>query len=246
MGRHRNDLLAELAAVDAQLAAPEVVDLLARVQGLHSMARLTAFNLSSFEEQVAQLSNASFSRQLLMEPRSQAHLQFVERLQHLMANYVLSAVPLLEHARSHVVEHYPDGSPTRVQYERGLDMAINHDDRHKVIVQLRHQIAHRSLPAVTLIAGNHGEQVATPVIDRRPLLADRRCKGRVREILESLPMDAMSLDGLILADGSYVMEFVEWFAGIQAMHEIKALTPVGRLQQRREAILGALEQHGRR
>lgn len=126
-------------------------------------------------------------------------------------------MPLLEHLKLHIETHYPDEtSPVRVQHQLGLDRSVRSYDGHSVIVQLRHLVVHRQLPTVTLVRSPHLEQPAAPTIDRREILADERCRGSVRELLESLPGDVVSLDGLIRDDGHLVTTFVDWFFRIQA------------------------------
>jgi hypothetical protein len=240
----RETIKAEVASIDEQLAADAVTAVLTRVQGLHSMARLTAFNIAAFDEHISSLTDEAFVRSLLADPQSPAYTGFIERLTHLAHNYLLSAIPLLEHTALHVRTHYPAGSRTRVQYERGLEMALDHSDGHRVVRQLRHHVAHRGLPPVTLVAEVHDGQFAIPVIDRRILLDDDKCRGRTRRILEGLPMDVMAFDGLILDDGHMVMEFAEWFYGIQALHALDDIMPIARLRQRREALLAELAADG--
>ena len=238
----RQQLIVELAAIDEYLASPEVFDTLDRVQGFHSMARLTTSNLATFEAHLRPLADRAFAAQLLDAPDASETLQYVERLQHLAANYFLSAVPLLEHIRLHVDTHYPDPDhPTRVQYERGLDMAINQYSGHPVVVQLRNFVAHRALPRITMLPGVHPEELATPTIDRRQILADSKVKNDLRQLLEQSDRDELSLSGLIRDDGLYVTEFVEWFAGILAMHSLDELRPIERKRQRRQQLLDQLD-----
>jgi hypothetical protein len=236
----REAIKAEVAYIDEHLAADAVTTVLTRVQGLHSMARLTAFNLAAVDEHVSSLSDESFARSLLADLQSPSYLAFVERFTHLAHNYLLSAIPLLEHTAIHVRTHYPAGSQAHTQYERGLDMALDHSEVHKVVRQLRHHVAHRGLPPVTLVAQVHDGQFATPVISRRILLDDDKCGGAARRILEGLPMDIMALDGLLLDHGLMVLQFAEWFFGVQALHSLDDIMPIARLQQRREALLAEL------
>lgn len=237
----RGRLDAELADVNALLAGQDVIEVLARIDGSKSMARLTAANLAAFEHHVGLLGDDAFALDLLASPDSLEHHLYVERLQHLAANYFLSAVPLLEHVRNHVKRHYPDPDhQTRVQHDRGLKMAVHRYDGHNIVVRLRHMVAHRQLPTVRLVAGQHPQQRAAPTIDRRELLDDPDCKGKERKLLLSLPMDELSLDGLVLDDGRFVMEFVEWFFQIQSMHEGDAVIRIGRLRDRRERLLREL------
>ena len=150
----REQLTVELAAIDEYLASTDVFETLDRVQGFHSMARLTTSNLAAFEAHLTPLADPAFAKQLLDAPTAPLSLQYVERLQHLAANYFLSAVPLLEHIKLHVEAHYPDPAHrTRVQYERGLDIAINRYSGHAVVIQLRHFVVHRALPRITMFPG---------------------------------------------------------------------------------------------
>jgi hypothetical protein len=214
-----------------------VADVLERVQGFHSMARLTTANFEECLAHFEPLADPDFSRRLLDQPEAANSIAYVERLQHRAANYVLSSVLLLEHVKHHVVTKFPDPAHrTRVQHDRGLDIAVNRYEGHLVVVQLRHLIAHRALPRVRMEPGSHPEEIATPVIDRRQLLEDNKLKTGVRKILQRWPTDDISLSGLIRDDGMYVMQFVDWFAHIVAMHQIDEIVPIERLRRRRAEL----------
>lgn len=238
----RERLTVELTAIDEYLASAEVFEKLDRVQGFHSMARLTTSNLADFEAHLTPLATPAFAKQLLDAPTAPLSLQYVERLQHLAANYFLSAVPLLEHIKLHVDAHYPDpANRTRVQYERGLDISINQYSGHLVVIQLRHFVLHRALPRITMFPGAHHEELATPTIDRRQILADGRVKANLRQLLEQGDSDELSLSGLIRDDGRYVTQFVEWFALILAMHSLDVIGPIERKRQRRQQLLEQID-----
>ena len=238
----REQLTVELAAIDEYLASTDVFETLDRVQGFHSMARLTTSNLAAFEAHLTPLADPAFAKQLLDAPTAPLSLQYVERLQHLAANYFLSAVPLLEHIKLHVEAHYPDPAHrTRVQYERGLDIAINRYSGHAVVIQLRHFVVHRALPRITMFPGAHPEELATPTIDRRQILADDRVKANLRQLLEQGDRDELSLSGLIRDDGLYVTQFVDWFASILAMHSLDEIGPIERKRQRRQQLLEQID-----
>jgi hypothetical protein len=230
--------LAEIAALDAALAEPNTVQLLALLDAPKSMARLTQANLAAFELHLSSLADQEFVERLLRDPSKPANRQYVEATQHLAANYVLSAVPLLEHLRHHVTTNYPDTeSRTRVQHQLGLEMGVEAYPGHVIVIRLRHMIAHRHLPTVRIVAGGEDGVFATPIIDRREVLEDTRCPRDVRRMLLELPTDELSLDHLILDDGRYVLEFAQWFFGIQALHHINELTPIARLMRRREQLV---------
>lgn len=236
----RDKIEAELASVEEQLVSDTVGDVLTRVQGLHSMARLTEFNIAAFEDQLRVLSNEEYASSLVANPRASESTAFIDRLRHLGHNYLLSAIPFLEHAALHVKTHYAIESATTAEYQRCLAFTLDLSDSHKIVRQLRHHSAHRGLPMVTLLPMVRGELIAMPVIDRRILLADNRCQGDTRRILMALPVDPIPFDTLILNDGRMVMEFAEWFFGIQALHALDELKPIDRLERRRDALLAAL------
>lgn len=235
-------LTVELAAIDQYLASADVFETLDRVQGFHSMARLTTSNLAAFEAHLRPLADPAFAEQLLNASAAPLSLRYVERVQHLAANYFLSAVPLLEHIKLHVETHYPDPAHrTRIQHERGLDIAINRYSGHAVVIQLRHFVVHRALPRVTMFPGAHPEELATPTIDRRQILADNRIRTDLRQVLEPGDRDELSLSGLIRDDGLYVTQFVDWFAAILAMHSLDEIKPIERKRQRRQQLLDEIE-----
>lgn len=234
-------LEAELAVVDSELAEPEMVSRRVRFDGPKSMARLTAANVEAFDTHVSTLLDPNLAESLLARPHSASYVGYVERMQHLAANYFLSAVPLLEHLRAHVLANYPDKTNrTRVQFNRGFSVAVDRYDGHSVIVALRNMVAHRQLPTVRLIRGMHEEQQAVPIIDRRELLESSECKGAVRKLLQSLDRNELALDGLVLDDGRFVLEFADWFFRIEALHHSDEFMPMARLLERRERLVARL------
>ena len=153
----------ELAAIEAELAKPEAVAVLDRVQGFHSMARLATANYQACLDHLGRLSDRRFSMSLLDDPQAPDSVLYVEQLQHCAANHVLSSVLLLEHIEHHVTAHFPDPKDrTRGQFELGLDASVNGYDGHPVVLQIRHLIAHRSLPRIWMVPGSHPESAAAP------------------------------------------------------------------------------------
>lgn len=224
--------------IDRLLALPDAQKVVALLDGPKSMARLVNANLRDFKAHVHRLREGTLARSLVNDPFGDEHLNFVEKLQHLSANYFLSAVPFLEHLKRHVDSHYPqDTHPTRVQYRLGLDGSVSTYDGHAVVVQLRHMVAHRQLPTVRLVFSPHGEQPVAPTIDRREILADDRCGKALRTLLTSLHRDELSLDGLIRDDGRLVTEFADWFFRVQALHHRTEMMPIWRLREERERLV---------
>lgn len=237
----RRSTIARIAEIDGLLARPEAVRIQWLVDGPKSMARLTDANLRAFEAQVDRLADPPYADAIIDDPFGADHRLFVERLQHLAANYLLSAVPFLEHLELHVRTHYPDESQVpRLQYQLGLENSVRSYDGHPVVVQLRHMVVHRQLPTVTLVRSPHVQQPVAATIDRRELLADSRCRGAVRALLESLPDNEISLDGLLRDDGAHVMAFAAWFFRLQGTHHLEEIMPIWRLREERELLVASL------
>ncbi len=106
MDRHTTEL--DLAVIEAQLATPEAQAALDRVQGFHSMARLTGTNYDACLDHLSRLADPRFAAQLVAAPGSSTAAEYVEELQHRTASYVVSSVSLLEHIEHHVRSHFPD------------------------------------------------------------------------------------------------------------------------------------------
>ncbi len=117
---------------------------------------------------------------------------------------------------------------------------MNQYQGHLVVRQIRHLIAHRALPRIRMIPGQHREERATPVMDRKQLLEDKKLKLPLRQVLDELPSDDISVSGLVRDDGRFVLGFVDWFAQILALHEIENLGPVGRLIAQRDELRNRL------
>ena len=230
-----------IGEIDEILSSPDSLRIQALIEGPKSMARFTDFNLRSFLDAVDRLSDPQFAESLITDPHGAEHQAYVERLQHLAANYLVSAVPFLEHLDRHVMANYPnEAHPTRIQHRLGLERSVQSYSGHLVVVQLRHMVVHRQLPTVRLVRSGHHEQAVAATIHRRELLADSRCGKDVRALLEGLPMDELSLDGLIRDHGTLVTEFADWFFRIQGGHHLAEILPIWRLREERLRLVGKL------
>jgi hypothetical protein len=230
-----------IAEIDELLSSPNSLLIRALIEGPKSMARLTYANLRAFVDCVDRLSDPEFAESLITDPHGSEHQAYVERLQHLAANYFLSAVPFLEQLERHVKANYPnEAHPTRVQHRLGLARSVKSYSGHVVVVQLRHMVAHRQLPTVRLVRSPHHEQSVAATVDRRELLADPKCRNPVRALLEGLPTDELSLDGLIRDHGDLVTEFADWFFRIQGLHHLAEILPIWKLQEERLRLVREL------
>lgn len=235
-----------ITEIDQMLSSPQSLRIQALIEGPKSMARLTDSNLRAFLASVDRLADPQFAESIMADPHDDEHLAYVEGLQHLAANYFLSAVPFLEHLDRHVKANYPnEADPTRIQHRLGLERALLPYTGHTVVIQLRHMVVHRQLPTVRLVPSQHKEQPVAVVIDRRELLADRRCGRNVRKLLEELPTNQISLDGLIRDHGALLTEFADWFFRIQGGHHLDDILPIWKLREERLRLVRKLRESGR-
>lgn len=234
-----DELIAEVRQIRQRLSAGDLADVLHRVQGLHRMARVVASNAQQLRVHLSVLDTPGTALPLLALDAGHQWDDYLDEAERCVHNYLLSALPLTEHARAHVDQCYADGHAVKEQFLRAFDLRLSGWPVHEVARALRNYSAHRALPRLTCVSiWTSSEMTHRLAMDRRELLRDPRWPGYGRIYLDALPDENLFLDYVLLAHASRIDELFSWFFQVQAVHDIDGLREVERAARRHDEILG--------